>query len=300
MTITVSYSELDTFRQCPFKHQLAYRERWQQRPDRVGPALQKGTLWHSAMEEHYRVLQAAQRVEGGVRADEVLAKAARRVREVLWDAERGEWRSEYAELIEWIYEGYVANYGIDENWKILAVEHSAECWLPTPRGTRSQVKLKMKLDLVVREVDTGHLLAVDHKSGRDLPKDKELDIDDQFGLYTWGMRSLGKPVFGSMFNAARAQRLKTKAQPLEERFSRTPLYRTEEELDAIAIEAYKTARRAYGQHEEDGDPPRAPDSDRCKWRCDFTDACLFGRKVGNDATREFLADTGYTQNFERH
>lgn len=99
-----------------------------------------------------------------------------------------------------------------------------------------------------------------HNSGKDLPTNKELDIDDQFGLYTWGCRQLGAPVFGAYYNAARTYQHKEE-RPLEERFSRTRLYRTDRELDTIAHEAFLTARTAYNY--ESGDAPRAPDTDRC-------------------------------------
>ena len=38
--IVVSYSELDTFRQCPMKHALAYKQRWT-RPVEEGSPLNK-------------------------------------------------------------------------------------------------------------------------------------------------------------------------------------------------------------------------------------------------------------------
>lgn len=297
-TITASYSELDTMRQCGHKHELAYVERW--REPEVGPALMKGTLWHSVMETHYRAIWNWQ-VEGRPASVSTLRPDLfdRQLHNVVMDLlyEQGQPRSDWSELIEWMYLGHLEHYGLDSQWKIVAVEHAPVMWLPTDRGGRSRFRLKMKIDLIVAW--DGKLWIVDHKSGKDLPKDKELDIDDQFGLYTWGMRKLGKRVMGSCHSAARTQKNKDQTknhQPLDERFKRSRLYRTDKELDTIAVEAYRTL--LHGYRFKPGEAPRSPNPDTCRWRCSFTEACLAGRK-GLDE-RAMLIDLGFVQNFERH
>ena len=54
-TRTVSYSEIDSARQCLLKHQFGYKERWQ--PPTEGRALVRGKLWHNVMEDHYRAIK---------------------------------------------------------------------------------------------------------------------------------------------------------------------------------------------------------------------------------------------------
>jgi RecB family exonuclease len=54
---TISWSEIDSWRQCPFKWRLEYAERWV--PAETSPALSKGTLWHTVLEKHYRILQSS-------------------------------------------------------------------------------------------------------------------------------------------------------------------------------------------------------------------------------------------------
>lgn len=290
MTHLVSFSELDAFRQCPHKHQLSYKERWQ--GSSTSPALRRGTLWHAVLETHYRYLLECQHPDVTYDPNELLA----RVRPFFYP-EVGD-PTEDQELIHWMYLGHIDHYGTDPNWKILAVEHNAQVWLPTLKGTRSSFKLKIKIDLVVLDRRTGGLWVVDHKSGKDLPTEKMLDIDDQFGLYTWGLRQLGKQVMGSLHSAARTQRNKDQTkhpQALEDRFRRTRLFRTDVELDRIAQEAYLTFRRAYAIK---GEAERAPNSDTCRWRCDYTEQCLGGRK-GMDE-RQFLIDSGFIQDFTRH
>ena len=204
---------------------------------------------------------------------------------------------EHAELLDWMYQGHLEHWGLDEQWEIVAVEHASETWLRTNTGTRSNFKLKAKVDLVVRWQNK--LWIVDHKTCKNLPRDKELDIDDQFGLYTWALRQQDYPVFGSIHNAARTQRNKDQErhpQDLDQRYHRTMLYRTDVELDTLAVEAWRTAKAAYQWPA--GEAPRSPNVDTCRWRCPFTEACLMGRKGADE--QNILLDTGYEQDFARH
>ncbi len=259
-------------------------------------ALAVGSLWHLVEETHYRTLQTAQLVKSAdTNWDDVLEEAAFAAGEIILTACGDD---EYRDLVKWMYDGYVECYDIDRKWTIKAIEHAAEIWLPTAAGGRSAFKIKMKIDLIAHEWAANRLWVVDHKSGRDLPKQKDLDLDDQFGLYTWGMRKLGHPVFGQIHNAARTYRLKTREMSMEERFLRTPMVRSEAELDCIATEAWRTAKRAY--QIKPGQAERFTDPDRCGWRCDYREACLMGRKLGPDYERKFLRDCGYVQDFTRH
>lgn len=301
--VVVSYSELDAFRQCPLKHALAYKQRWSKTHDADSP-LTKGKLWHLAMEAHYRTIQKIQgelgrRIHKAEEA-QVLAECALAVEPLLSDQISGE-QSELQGLIEWMYAGYVAHHGADLDWLILGVEHSAEVPLPSVGGGRSnRYYLKVKIDLVVRDRDS-RLLVVDHKTCRNLPTDKELDIDDQFGLYTAGMRALGHPVFAAMHSAARTQRNKgdqdgSNPQPLNGRFKRQVMYRTDIELDNLMTDAATTARAAWGPGSDA--VYSAPNPDMCRWRCDFLDAHLMARK--GVPIRTVLMDQGFTVNKERH
>lgn len=287
-TRVVSFSELDTFRQCPHKHELSYKERWTS--TETSPALAKGKLWHLVMEEHYKALMS----DGCHPAS--LATAQVRVNKVL--NEQTELGADEAiiDLIKWMYAGHVEMWGCDEGWTIKGVEHAGLIWLPTSTEHRSGFKLKMKIDLIILN-EQSRLYLVDHKSGQRLPGGKDLDLDDQFGLYSWGMQKLGAPVFGQLYNAARTQRNKG-PMLLEERFSRTPMMRTDKELETVAVEAWKTAKRAYSI--KPGEAERNTNSDTCSWRCSYTEACLWGRKTGNADERKFLKDTGFVQNFNRH
>lgn len=265
----VSYSELDSFRQCPHKHHLQYKERWTG-PTR-SPALLRGTAWHSILEAHYLSEEYP-----------------------VLDLD-----VETLGLLRWMYDGYVEYWGGDADWKILATEWKGEVPLPTPAGYDEPVfAIKVRLDLVVRELSTGNIMVVDHKSGKDLPKRREMDLDDQFGLYVWALRQLGKKVAGAIHNAARTQRNKSKAQPLDERFGRFTMFRTDAELDRIAQEAADTAATAWLYYGDERPAPRSPNPQTCGWRCPFTETCLMGRK-GYDE-RLAMADYEFEQDYARH
>jgi hypothetical protein len=244
------------------------------------------------MEEHYNMLKTGD-----------TATASQNIGTLLNLGNRIDNQTEEQALVAWMYDGYVEMWGTDEEWEIVAVEYANEFWLPTPKGGRSPYKVKVKIDLIVRSKQTRKLWIVDHKSCKDLPTDKMLELDDQFGLYTWGLQQLGKKVVGSIHNACRTFRYKDPKAPypLDARFKRTMLYRTDEELNTVAIEAYKTARRAWGQTKE-GEAERTPNSDTCRWRCDFTESCLGARKDRDQAgyLKNSLSLGGFKQDFERH
>jgi hypothetical protein len=290
--IVVSHSEIDAIRQCGHKADLAYRAHWV--PARVGAALSLGRLYHEVMAEHYRAVQAG---------SSDLARR-RAVAEMLLQASGV--NADEADLCAWMYDGYEERWGTDPQWEIIAVEDQRLIRLPNAAGRGSRFWLRMRADLLVRErlhavggtAGAAKIHVVDHKSGRNLPNERELDLDDQFGLYTWGYRRQGIDVFASLYNAARTQRNKVEHQPLDERFSRTRLYRTGRELETIAREAYQTVRAHYQR--PSGVAPRAPDTSpigphRCTAKCPFTEPCLLGRKAGPRAEQDFLASGGYRQ-----
>lgn len=293
-TRVVSYSELDTYRQCRLKHQLAYVERWQ--PDEVAAALSRGKLFHEVLENHYQGLQATMGSKGKTDPEVYREDYQPTINALLADTQSGS-QTEEQELVEWIFDGYRDLYGLDKDWEILAVELAVEEWLPTPKGTRSSFRMKGKVDLLVKDHSTGGgLWVVDHKTCRNLPKsEKDIDLDDQMAIYIKLLRMGGLDIRGAIMNFCRTQKLVRPMDP-EERFRRMHTARTDIELDNIIREVYDTFREAYRPRE--GDPPRSPNPDTCRWRCPFTEACLAGRKGGD--TREILSETGYHQDFTRH
>lgn len=288
-TKVVSYSEVDAYRQCRLKHQLAYKEMWDSKE--TAPALSRGTLFHAVMEAHYKLLKMYQEVKRmGAPMPEDLFLA---IAPLLYEEGTGR-QTEEQQLVEWMYRGYVDQYKLDPQWVIVDVERRVELWLPTERGTRSTFKLAGTIDLLVKDMSAGGgLWLVDHKTCRNLPRQKDFDMEDQTGIYTYLMRQSGLNIRGAIYNHVRTEKLKREMTP-EERFKRTLTVRTEQELRTMALEALDTMREAYRPRKwATGDPPRTPDGERCGWKCSFTEPCLAGRKSGPQKLRDMLEDIGF-------
>jgi hypothetical protein len=328
----VSWSELDALRQCQYKHQLAWLERW--RPTRESPALLRGRIMHQVLSCHYgtqrriplRQLWLSGEPVGRVSAgadggpgddlglallDPQLAQAEADPDEAMLtvpglleeytsllgslnelravDHDRSE-----EKLLEWMYRGYVEQWGGDSDWEVVGVEVPFSLWLPTEKGTRSTFRLKGRIDLLVRW--KGGLWIVDHKTGRELPKERDLDLDDQMGLYTYLLRRTGLDIRGVIYNAIRTNQLQ-RAMTMDERFSRTITVRGEHELETMAVEALRQFRAGH-RPRHGVDAPRTPNPDTCRWRCPFTEPCLAGRK-GADP-RRMLEDMGFIIDLTRH
>lgn len=310
--IVVSYSEIDTFRDCPLKHHLAYVQRWSKEPQ-PGTPLARGSLMHDVWAIHYQTIRehAAWLVNDGLEfgTKAILELARTRIEEsgAFDDSEDGE-------LIQWMYEGYVAHYGVDPQWEIIAVEHKAELPLLTSKEVAARADLaerakpesvdilepvrfwvKVIIDLVVRDRRTGKLWIVDHKSAGDLEKDFDLELHDQFGIYTAALRAMGKKVLGSMYNGIRTKKLKGRAMVPDERFRRKSMYRTDIELDNLILDFRRAAEVAY---RDDHPPYSSPNPRQCSWKCDYRDAHIAGRKgIPIEAA---LRDFGFRQNRTRH
>lgn len=307
----VSYSELSTYRDCPLKHHLSYNRRYTQ-PVGEMSALDKGSNWHLVMEDHFRTLRDFAREFGGrIPPNQETAALEQALSVVGWRLrpEDGSEQTEMQQLLEWMYEGYVDKWGANREWKILGVEQNAELPLPgTTADDPIQYLLKVKIDLIVFDWETTTRRVVDHKSCADLPNYMALELDDQFGLYQWAMKQLGKPVDGAIHMAARTTRNKgdfpdctnknAKAQTLEQRFAKTYMNRTPKELENIAVDAYETARSAWPWPGERRARYSSPDPRQCGWKCGFKDAHLAARR-GRDLD-EVMGEFGWVINRERH
>lgn len=299
--ITVSYSELDTFRQCPMKHRWSYRQRWS-KPSTGARDL--GTQFHAVLEAHYRELKRTQDLDGWS-DDERLGYAVSQGQLTL----RQVGDEDNQELLRWMYEGYIEQYGIDPNWRILEVECKDEIqlgkiWVGSePYMREIEVWLKTRIDLIVEDLEIGGNHIIDHKTGKNLSSDLELELDAQFDIYTWLKRRQGWDIDGAIRNEARTQRNladhpgykgKSKPQTLDQRHQRKFLSRTDEELDWQAQDTLNLVQAMYS-----GAPIySSPNPETCRWKCDFKDVHIMIRK-GLDE-QEMLEDYGFSQNFRRN
>lgn len=317
--LIISYSELDAYRQCPFKHRLAYKQRWA-KPPSDNSALGKGTLWHLVLERHYRTIMDYQVTEDGntvwsVSGSQLLAECVNRVDNLINELMRDKHDPQTLALVRWMYQGYVDVWALDDAYDIVGVETTHVVplgeYFDAQRAVDVAVKLKIKVDVLMRDSD-GSLWVMDHKSCSTMPKSTDFDFLDQFLLYSYGLGKLGHPVIGSIHSAARTQQNKgdiykpgdpeykttMKAQSLTERFARHKISHTRQQLDNVAQDALADAFQMYSpaNHER-----RHTSSDTCRWRCSYTEACLYGRRTGRDSdTIKMLELTGFTQEYERH
>lgn len=312
---TVSWSELSDARQCPFKHQLSYRERWSAPSDGTN-ALAKGSCYHLVMEAHFRALLETQDDPDATTADRLAFAVSRAQERIDLMRDQKEFPEETIQLIEWMYVGYVERYGIDEDWRIMAVEttHIVPFYEPIANTGEWQIaddfNLKIKVDVAVTD-KRDRLWIVDHKSAGKLPgSDRDYQFADQFGLYHYGFVQLGYRVTGTIHNGNLTKmnkgdiyregdpEWKSTMKPTnpDTRFKRVFMDRTDHELRMIQWEALRTFRKAYA----DPDPERHPDEERCRWKCQFNDACNLGRRTGDIHVRPYLMDTGFTQDYTRN
>lgn len=283
MTIVVSYSELSDFRQCPAKHKWGWQDRLVKDPA-SGTPMHKGTAWHALMEAHYNNQPEDSPFQ-------LLAS---------WE-EQG-WDSDYIDLLTWMYRGYLQRWGNDNQWDVEAVEQKLTHPL-TVADNGEEIWLGMTLDLLVK--DQGRRWLVDHKSHGVIPKHNNLGLHEQFGLYSWVLRQRGERPFGVIYNSAcstwnkgdqkafRGEPLKgtEREKSMDARYDRYRMNRTDAELDMIAAEAAATAKLAYSRHNHH---ERHPDPELCIRKCSFTEACLLGRRTGdNERTIQALIDQGY-------
>ncbi len=239
--------------------------------------------------------------------------ASARVEEVLAKAAKDGVPDEITNLMRWMYVGYVETYGLDPDHTILGVEttHFAPLGTIEQDGQQVPVQLKFKIDRIVRN-KFGQIIVIDEKSHAALPSDNDYDFLDQFGLYVWGLSQLGMSVRGAIHSASKTKQNQgdilsegdpgwkstMRSTPLENRFKRTPINYTKAQLVGVAQDALADVQQMYGPANH---LKRHTDSDRCKWRCSFTEACLFGRRTGKDSdTIRMLEIQGFTQNHERH
>lgn len=311
----VSYSELDCFRQCPMKWQLAYAEGW--KPETTKEPLRLGSLWHEVMEAHYTMIKEWQEKASQTGKSPARATAEETTLLELCAGEVGhrvfdKLEPEDRELMEWAYAGYVEMHGCDPAWRILAVEIRGE--VPLGDGERPIVFI---IDLVVEDLDYGGVWIVDHKFPGDLASDTEIELDDQLGLYWYcwsifGTDDLVKRVNGAMLNESRKKRNvgdlvpvplfangkpRGKPQTLEQRFRRTRTQRTAEELWAIAKDAEKVVL-AMGLLAEHGALYSSPNPKQCGWKCDYKEVHIFSRATALPIA-EVLSDFDFTSRAQR-
>ncbi len=272
--IVVRHSELADFRHCPLKHRLAWTEGWWSPAREAKGARSLGTLWHDMMKVRYRAIAS------GVTDEDALADL------VAAESLVSEADDEQAETLWWMYEGYVERWGLDPDLTIVSVEET----LQVPFHDENDQPLRIEVDGVLRPVLYSWttdvlarsriyrgLMVVDHKTTSQPLGKMDIDLSDQFGLYTVAWRRLGEKIRGQLVNQVKTKKLK-RPMTLDERYERTPSIRTAPELRSIELDAVDTIYAMLSPRNRRR-PYSSPDPRSCGWKCDFKEPHLRLRRT---------------------
>ena len=207
MKSILTYSALNTFRNCPRKYRLRYIEN-QRRPEQP-ESLAFGSAIHEALEQWYRL------PADGLRLLAILnlidskypGRSADPQQKAVWQLARA------------IVMGYAARYA-QEEFEVLEVEKAFEAEIRNPdTGRLSQTfTIAGKVDGIVRVGQELYLL--EHKTASALTGDylDRLWTDTQIALYSFYLRQLGYPVVGVIYNVLLKARLQQRAGETEAEF----------------------------------------------------------------------------------
>lgn len=287
MTIVVSWSELKSFRDCPMKHWLAYRMRQEGKPDSHASTV--GKIWHSMQQDWYQgridqtPIPELQTTIAGTHLS--------------WRAE-SEKEADILSTLLWMWDGFLEAGDPFADCTVLATEYKVEIPLPPAPGQPDHVSfvLKVIIDLIMQRGNK--VIVVDHKSqakaGNPDNMSRDMDVDDQLGLYLFAIRHLYELRAGQAsccWSYAITTELKKTPRTLDERYWLVWSARTDAELDAIGREASDTAMDAY-RRPLALEPPRHPDKENCRWRCDHREPCFYARAANRPVylTEPYKAD----------
>ena len=207
MKNVLTYSALNTFRNCPRKYALRYIE-CLRRPERP-EALAFGSVIHNALERWYRLIGDVNRLF--VVLDFIDEQYPQR------DHDPGVRRTWH--LARAMIEGYAARYP-NESFEIVEIEKEFTAEIRNPdTGRPSQTfVIAGKADGIVR-LD-GELYLLEHKTASSITSDylDRLWTDTQIALYSHYLRELGYPIVGVIYNVLLKTRLKQREGETQEEY----------------------------------------------------------------------------------
>ena len=193
----LTYSALNTFRNCPRKYKNRYLDNL--RPRERAEALSFGSVIHMAIELWYRSSDAESRLR------DVLAYIDDAFENRVVDSNL---------MIQWhlataMIRGYAERYGTEE-FEIVEVEKEFVGEIRNPdTGRQSQTfRIAGKVDGIVRCHDGLYLLEHKTASTVDASYLDKLWTDTQIALYCYYLRELGYPIVGVIYNVLLKSRIK--------------------------------------------------------------------------------------------
>jgi len=300
--ILVRTSERTSFKRCRWSWEMSFRMGLRQRRD--APVLRFGTLCHQALAAYY--IKGTKR--GPHPSDTFMDLYEQEVKEIgsfglYYDDSTESWEEDEKwvdakELGEELLEMYIDFYGDDGDWEILATEQPFQQPVRNPRTGRIMFYYVGIVDLVVREISTGHIWIVDHKTTRAIDV-QALGLNEQAGSYwTFGSEWLKEQghinaatyddLSGLIFNFLRRTRRDTRPQNAEGHylnkdgsvskrqpspvFHREPTWRTTHDRDQVRRRAMNDFREMQMVERGDLAVIKNPGPFTCKG-CGWLDAC---------------------------
>ena len=193
----LTYSALNTFRNCPRKYKNRYLDNL--RPRERAEALSFGSVIHTAIELWYRSSNTESRLR------DVLAYIDDAFENRVVDSNR---------MVQWhlataMIRGYAERYAT-EDFEVVEVEKEFVGEIRNPdTGRQSQTfRIAGKVDGIVRCHDGLYL--IEHKTASTVDANylDKLWTDTQIALYCYYLRELGYPIVGVIYNVLLKSRLK--------------------------------------------------------------------------------------------
>lgn len=197
-------SRLKVARRCQREHHYEYGKGYRALTEDAN--LRFGSLFHAGLEAWWTSTDPATRLDDAL------------------DAMAGESDPFERVKAETLMAGYDARWGA-ERLEVLAVEKKFEAPLVNPltRAASRTWALGGKIDAVVRELDTGRVLVVEHKTTSEDVRPgsdywRRLKIDGQVSIYFAGARELGFDVEACLYDVISKPGMRPlKATPVESR-----------------------------------------------------------------------------------
>ncbi len=195
--LVLTYSALNTFRNCPRKYKHRYLDNL--RPRERAEALSFGGIVHSAIELWYRSIRDPNRLESVLNHLDLQFPDRNGD-----DLQRSLWH-----LARAMFTGYVIRYAT-EDFQIVEIEKEFVGEIRNPdTGRQSQTfRIAGKVDGIVQCHDGMYLL--EHKTAASIDANylDKLWTDTQIALYSHYLRELGYPIVGVIYNVLLKSRLK--------------------------------------------------------------------------------------------
>lgn len=260
--LTVSHSQAGVWDRC--EEQWRYNYQLGIVPKNTKDYFQKGTFSHQLLAVHF-----TERMKGNRNTWDAVLEF---VKSMPFDASDGNALASFKAALR-IVNRYIAEYApIHDKFRVLDVERHFVVEMVTPKGR--PYKLQGYFDLLIEW--EGALWIVDHKTvgqGKFWSMN-ELLMDSQMTTYLLALREQGQPVFGCVINQLNTYDYKDfAATPVEKLFRREKIYRTEKQIQNMALNYGKIVDEMY---DHEGDYRKSYRKD-CP-RCPYFELCLMDTK----------------------